>query len=151
MAAKKPEEQAAEKPKRAAAKKKEPEPAPAASVAAGEPPKEETPKETAPEEENGTEKATGAGAAAEQQPEPWKVGRVLKVTVPLMQGDDVRAVQQALIAAGYPCGREGANGVFGRETARALRSFQAARRMIVDGKAGRYSVEQLGGVWDCTK
>lgn len=151
MAAKKPAEQAAEKPKRAAAKKAAPENAQGASVAAGELPKEEKPKETAPEEENGTGEATGAGAVAEQQPEPWKVGRVLRVTVPLMQGDDVRAVQRALIAAGYPCGPAGENGVFGRETARALRAFQAARRMIVDGRAGRYSVEQLGGVWDCTK
>lgn len=108
--------------------------------------------------ENAAEKATAATedakSAAEktdterEQAQPWKVSRLLHVTVPLMTGEDVRAVQRALIAAGYHCGVNGANGVYGRETAHAVRCFQSSRRLIVDGKAGRFTVAALGGVWE---
>lgn len=117
--------------------------------------KAETVVETA---ENAAEKATAATedakSAAEktdterEQAQPWKVSRLLHVTVPLMQGEDVRAVQRALIAARYHCGVNGANGVYGRETAHAVRCFQSSRRLIVDGKAGRFTVAALGGVWE---
>lgn len=85
---------------------------------------------------------------AAEQPQPWKVGRLLCVSRNLMKGDDVRAVQLALIASGYPCGASGANGVYGRETAQAVRRFQALNRLIVDGKAGKYTVKALGGEWN---
>lgn len=85
---------------------------------------------------------------AAEQPQPWKVGRLLCVSRNLMKGDDVRAVQLALIASGYPCGASGANGVYGRETVQAVRRFQAFNRLIVDGKAGKYTVKALGGEWN---
>lgn len=69
-----------------------------------------------PKAEQPTQAAEQTTQAAEQ-PQPWKVGRLLCVSRNLMKGDDVRAVQLALIASGYPCGASGANGVYGRETA----------------------------------
>ena len=72
---------------------------------------------------------------------------MLKITKPLMKGDDVKALQAALIARNYHCGVNGASGVFDRYTAHAVRCFQSANRLIVDGKAGRYTVAALGGVW----
>ncbi len=121
--------------------------------------KAETVVETA---ENAAEKATAAqeteNAAAEapedkasgesEQAQPWKVSRLLHVTAPLIKGEDVKAVQRALIAVGYHCGVNGANGIYGRETAHAVRCFQSSRRLIVDGKAGRFTVKALGGVWE---
>lgn len=77
----------------------------------------------------------------------WAVSRLLKVTVPLTRGNDVKALQTALIAAGYHCGVTGADGVFGKNTAYAVRCFQSARGLVVDGKAGKYTVTALGGKW----
>lgn len=79
--------------------------------------------------------------------EGWEVSRLLKVTVPLTRGDDVKALQTALIAAGYHCGATGADGIFGKNTAYAVRCFQSARGLVVDGKAGKYTVTALGGAW----
>ena len=100
-----------------------------------------------PKAEQPTQAAEQTTQAAEK-PQPWKVGRLLCVSRNLMKGDDVRAVQLALIASGYPCGASGANGVYGRETAQAVRRFQALNRLIVDGKAGKYTVKALGGEWN---
>ena len=102
--------------------------------------------------ENAAERAIAAAedkqSAENEQAQPWKVSRLLHVTVPLMTGEDVRAVQRALIAAGYHCGTNSKSGVYGRETAHAVRCFQSSRRLIVDGKAGRFTVAALGGVWE---
>lgn len=78
----------------------------------------------------------------------WTVARVLKITKPLMKGEDVKALQAALIARGYHCGASGASGVYERNTAYAVRCFQAANRLIVDGRAGRFTVGALGGTWN---
>lgn len=86
-------------------------------------------------------------AADKQDGDGWEVARVLKITKPLMKGDDVKALQAALIDRKYHCGATGIDGIFGRNTAHAVRCFQAANRLVVDGKAGRYTVTALGGVW----
>ena len=96
-------------------------------------------------------KAGGGGAAEEEKApaaEGWAVARVLKITKPLMKGEDVKALQAALIARGYHCGPSGASGIYERNTAYAVRCFQAANRLIVDGKAGRFTVAALGGTWN---
>lgn len=94
----------------------------------------------------------GGGGAAEEEKAPaaegWAVARVLKITKPLMKGEDVKALQAALIARGYHCGASGASGVYERNTAYAVRCFQAASRLIVDGRAGRFTVAALGGTWN---
>ncbi len=86
-------------------------------------------------------------ATPEQAAHGWEVARVLKVTKPLIQGDDVKALQEALIAHNYHCGVTGADGIYAKNTAYAVRCFQSAHGLIVDGKAGRYTVAALGGVW----
>ncbi|MFM8615418.1 MAG: peptidoglycan-binding domain-containing protein, partial [Alphaproteobacteria bacterium] len=48
--------------------------------------------------------------------------RELRLRLPLQRGDDVRAVQQALIRAGMLAG--GADGIFGPATHRAVLDFQ---------------------------
>ena len=68
------------------------------------------------------------------------LARELSLRLPLQSGDDVRAVQQALIRAGMLAGS--ADGIFGPSTHRAVLDFQ--RRMqarhpgfTADGVIGR--------------
>lgn len=96
--------------------------------------------------DNAAEENTNS-AAPEETADGWEVARVLKVTKPLMNGDDVKALQEALIARNYHCGIAGADGIYAKNTAYAIRCFQSAHGLIVDGKAGRYTVAALGGVW----
>lgn len=77
----------------------------------------------------------------------FEVARVLKVTKPLMRGDDVKALQTALIERNYHCGVNGADGTYGRLTAYAVRCFQASKGLIVNGRADRYTIAALGGTW----
>lgn len=99
--------------------------------------------ETAPMQKGGGGFARGSKKAAGG----FVAARVLKVAKPLMKGEDVKALQTALIARGYHCGLAGANGIFGRETAHAVRCFQAHNRLIVNGEAERFTVAALGGEW----
>lgn len=65
----------------------------------------------------------------------------------LMRGDDVKALQTALIERNYHCGTNGADGTYGRLTAYAVRCFQASKGLIVNGRADRYTIAALGGTW----
>jgi peptidoglycan hydrolase-like protein with peptidoglycan-binding domain len=51
-------------------------------------------------------------------------------------GEAVRRVQEALLAEGYELPRFGADGIYGPETAGAVREFQTRWRMDVDGIVG---------------
>ena len=51
-------------------------------------------------------------------------------------GEDVRALQEALVLLGYDCGRWGADGDFGDATERAVKKFQLMRHLERDGEAG---------------
>jgi len=51
------------------------------------------------------------------------------------KGESVRELQQALIALGYLSGK--ADGIFGNKTENAVRAFQKARNLKVDGLAGK--------------
>lgn len=62
-----------------------------------------------------------------------KPDRLLRATMPPMRGEDVRALQQGLTAAGH---RLQDDGIFGSGTETALRAFQAAHGLVVDGIAG---------------
>ena len=69
--------------------------------------------------------------------------RVLKYTpgLPKMQGEDIRNLQNTLIAAGYDVGKFGADGVYGADTRDAVKEFQAdavarGAQIAVDGKVG---------------
>jgi len=57
--------------------------------------------------------------------------RVLTVTSPFLSGDDVRAVQQALIARGFNPGA--VDGIYGPRTAAAVQAFQSASGLSPTG------------------
>lgn len=61
-------------------------------------------------------------------------GIVLRVMLPLMHGSRVRAVQQRLASLKYPVGK--VDGVYGPQTAFAVRAFQARNGLVVDGEVG---------------
>lgn len=59
------------------------------------------------------------------------------------RGEDVARLQGLLAAAGYPLTQDG---IFGRQTREAVRQFQAARGLAVDGVVGRQTwTAMLGG------
>ena len=58
-----------------------------------------------------------------------------------MQGDDVRDLQIMLNATGYECGT--ADGIFGRKTESAVKAFQADNGLMVDGIAGKETLEAI--------
>jgi len=75
-------------------------------------------------------------------------GRNLYRTSPMMTGEDVRELQSMLAALGYNPGT--IDGKFGAQTERAVRAFQSARALKVDGIAGAATMAALrslvGGV-----
>lgn len=87
--------------------------------------------------------SNGAKAAADK---PVSTGgaelgsRVLKNG---MEGEDVKALQSALISLGYDCGRWGADGDFGDATEIAVRAFQKEHGCKVDGQAGSETLKAL--------
>lgn len=60
-----------------------------------------------------------------------------------MCGEDVRALQQALIRLGYDLGRWGADGDFGDATEAAVRDFQVDHGLPADGIVGEAAFEAL--------
>ena len=85
------------------------------------------------------EKNVPATSGAAETPKAYALGdRVLKKG---MKGDDVKALQRALNAAGHDCG--GADGDFGAKTDAAVRAFQQAAGLDVDGQAGVKTIAAL--------
>ncbi len=64
--------------------------------------------------------------------------RILFLTSPPMRGDDVTTLQRAL---GFPPDR--IDGIFGKQTDRAVRTFQRQGGMTVDGKVGPNTLNAL--------
>ena len=60
--------------------------------------------------------------------------RILKLTSPLMYGEDIRAVQNKLNSLGYNAGT--ADGYYGNATRSAVISFQSAKGLTADGEVG---------------
>jgi chitosanase len=65
----------------------------------------------------------------------------LQLQTPPMQGDDVRALQQALVNAGFPII---VDGIFGTGTDAAVKQFQQQKGLIVDGIVGPATRSALG-------
>lgn len=63
-------------------------------------------------------------------------------------GSAVKTMQTMLIKVGYSCGRSGADGDFGSDTEKALRDFQKATGLIVDGQYGPASEAKLKAVYN---
>ena len=62
------------------------------------------------------------------------------------KGEDVRSMQQLLIAKGFPCGRYGADGEFGYDTLNALKDYQRSARLDPDGEYGPLTAAYMLGV-----
>lgn len=74
------------------------------------------------------------GTGKEAGPE-WLV-RDYRVLKRGSSGEDVRKLQNDLMALGYRLPRYGADGKYGKETADAIRRFQETMKLYADGKAG---------------
>lgn len=73
-------------------------------------------------------------------PTYWRY-RTLRVTDPLMRGEDVYALQTALFACGFDPGPW--DGILGRGTGAAIRSAQSHFGLVLDGLAGGKTQEAL--------
>lgn len=62
------------------------------------------------------------------------------------KGEDVRALQILLMGRGYSVGDDGADGIFGKDTLSAVKKYQRARGIGVDGVAGPTTMGSLLGV-----
>jgi N-acetylmuramoyl-L-alanine amidase len=73
----------------------------------------------------------------------WRLGdRILTYAVShLMSGDDVAALQQRLLDMGFDSGR--VDGIFGSQTAAALREFQRNTGLVPDGTCGPSTFKAL--------
>jgi len=69
--------------------------------------------------------------------------RTLKLTSPMLQGEDVRRVQEALLKAGLGVG-DGADGIFGNVTDAAVKQFQKSKGLTEDGIVGDQTLQALG-------
>ena len=63
-----------------------------------------------------------------------------------MKSETVKALQILLIGRDYSCGKAGADGKFGTNTATALKAYQENNKLIVDGICGLKSWSSLLGV-----
>ena len=61
------------------------------------------------------------------------------------KGEEVKKLQNALISAGYSVGNTGADGVFGSATQNAVKQYQKANGLSVDGIAGTQTQSALYG------
>lgn len=62
-------------------------------------------------------------------------------------GAAVKTMQAMLIACGYSCGDSGADGDFGSGTLSALKAFQRANKLVVDGEYGPASKAALEALY----
>jgi len=60
------------------------------------------------------------------------------------RGPAVVKIQQALIDAGFPLPKFGADGIFGAETKAAVRNYQRAHGLSVDGSVGPITMGESG-------
>ena len=69
-------------------------------------------------------------------------GGILRLTMPLMRGPRIRALQARLRQLGFAAGA--ADGVYGPQTAHAVKLFQASKGLVADGEAGPATRAALG-------
>ena len=69
----------------------------------------------------------------------------LKVLKKGAKGDEVKALQILLVGYGHSCGGAGVDGDFGTATDKAVRAFQKAEGLSVDGICGAKTWARLLG------
>lgn len=84
---------------------------------------------------------------AKSEPTPDKpkeeeitVVRTLRLTSPYMRGDDVKHAQERLVVHGY---KVTVDSIFGKKTYIAVREFQAAKKLTIDGIVGKNTLAEL--------
>ncbi len=70
--------------------------------------------------------------------------RILKYQSPAITGKDVKKVQQCLISLGYSVGPTGDDGIFGKNTDKAVKYFQKKNGLKLDGIVGPETRTFLG-------
>jgi hypothetical protein len=89
----------------------------------------------------------GIGTGPRAAPVPVEApGIVLRVKSPWMEGELVRRVQRALAASGFNPGP--IDGLYGRQTAAAVRAFQMQKGLAIDGEVGKTTARRLGVDWN---
>jgi peptidoglycan hydrolase-like protein with peptidoglycan-binding domain len=71
--------------------------------------------------------------------------RILRVETPFMRGPDIRCAQEALRALGIDPGK--IDGIYGDNTANAMRNFQISEGLTVDAEVGPETARELGLGW----
>jgi chitosanase len=79
-------------------------------------------------------------AVPSRVPEPSTTRPILQLTRPYMRGDDVKALQSALVQQGFSGDTDGC---FGPMTATLVRQFQAKRGLTADGVVGPTTWQEL--------
>lgn len=79
--------------------------------------------------------------ASEEPKQTPKLTRLLKYQKPYMRGDDVRELQRALTNNGFDT--DGVDGVFGKNTRKAVEAYQEAKDLKVDGLVGKMTWGKL--------
>lgn len=74
--------------------------------------------------------------------------RLIKQTSPITTGDDVAAIQNALIRRNYNVGTMQSDGEFGKNTKVAVIAFQRAVGLNADGIVGKDTAQALNGLWN---
>lgn len=67
----------------------------------------------------------------------------LHYKLPTIQNEHVKFIQKRLIAKGYNCGKCGADGSYGPDTEKAVKAFQKANGLKVDGYVGSETTKLL--------
>lgn len=78
----------------------------------------------------------------DEEPKAFILTRVLRKGD---KGEDVRWVQNALLQRNYRLPKYGADGDFGTETLKAIKSFQRNNGLADDGAVGKKTIAALGG------
>ncbi|MDB9316175.1 MULTISPECIES: peptidoglycan-binding protein [Cyanophyceae] len=75
--------------------------------------------------------------------EGFAMARLLKLTTPNLQGEDVRKVQQALVNAGFLSANQ-INGIYDNDTESTVEKFQEEKGLSQDGVVGPQTRRLLG-------